>query len=194
MKMLQNNTGKWRWFKLAGVIVLFFAFTLGFGYLIQTLLAHYRIPTDVPWWTAMGILLGVLAVINLSTLPLPFGLALMLVAASHWNPALVALAGSIGASLGEFSSYFFGYLGKKAAINENTAGYKMVQGWIHRWGMWAIAFLSFQPVIPFELGGLVAGVARMPIRKFLPAILIGKFPKYLIFVYLGHTFFRRYFM
>jgi membrane protein YqaA with SNARE-associated domain len=188
-----NKRGKWYWIKLGAVIFLFFAFSVGFAYLAQLILSHYQIPFDVPLWTALLIVLGVLVLINLSALPLPFGLSLMLVAANHWNPALVALAGSIGASFGEFSSYFFGYLGKRVAINDNTPGYKMIQGWIHRWGMWAIAFLSFQPVIPFEIGGLIAGIVRMPIRKFLPAIMIGKFPKYLIFIYLGHSLLHRFF-
>jgi membrane protein YqaA with SNARE-associated domain len=111
----------------------------------------------------------------------------MVVAAAHWNPVLVALFGSLGASLGEFSSYFFGYLGKRISINENMTGYRLVQTWIRKYGIWAIALLSFQPVLPFEIGGFIAGLARMPIHLFLPAIWIGKFPKYLILIYLGST-------
>lgn len=111
----------------------------------------------------------------------------MLVAAAHWNPVPVALAGSLGATLGEFSGYFFGYLGKRISIDENTPGYKTVNRWVLKYGMWAIALLSFQPVIPFEIGGFIAGVVKMPVRRFLPAIWIGKFPKYLILIYLGNT-------
>jgi uncharacterized membrane protein YdjX (TVP38/TMEM64 family) len=51
--------------------------------------------------------------------------------------------------------------------------------------MWAITFLAFQPVIPFDLGGLIAGTARMPLRKFLLGLFLGKFPKYLILAYAG---------
>jgi uncharacterized membrane protein YdjX (TVP38/TMEM64 family) len=174
-----------RWTKLGLIFIAFLIVSFGLGYLIRISLSSYNIPMDIPLWSALLIVFGILAIINISFIPLPFGISIMLAAAAHWNPVLVALAGSLGASLGEFSGYFFGYLGKRVAINENTPGYKMVQGWIQRYGMWAIAFLSFQPVIPFELAGFVAGVAKMPVRQFLPAILIGKFPKYLILIYLG---------
>ncbi len=179
-----------RWAKLGIIFLGFLVLSFGLGYLIRLTLSNFHIPLDIPMWSALLIVFGILVIMNLSFIPLPFGISIMLVAAGHWNPVLVALAGSLGASLGEFSGYFFGYLGKRIAINENTPGYKMVQGWIHRYGMWAIAFISFQPVIPFELAGFIAGVARMPVRRFLPAIWIGKFPKYLILIYVGTSIFH----
>ncbi len=180
-----------RWVKLALTFLAFLVVSIGLGYLIQYLFANFKIPLDAPTWIALLIIFAILLLVNLSVLvPLPFGISIMIVAAAHWNPILVAFAGSLGASLGEFSSYFFGYLGKRIAIDENTPSYKTVQRWIRRWGMWAIAFLSFQPVIPFEIGGFIAGIARMPVRQFLPAIWIGKFPKYIILIYLGSTVFH----
>jgi membrane protein YqaA with SNARE-associated domain len=185
--MFANSSRPYRWLKLGLAFLAFVAISLGIGFLIQYLLARHNIRLNLPAWEGLLLIFGVLLVVNLSVLPLPFGVSLMLVAADHWNPALVALVGSAGASLGEFSSYFFGYLSKRLSIDENTPGYKMVQRWIHRYGMWAIALLSFQPIIPFELGGFIAGLVKMPISKFLPAIWIGKFPKYLILIYLGGT-------
>jgi uncharacterized membrane protein YdjX (TVP38/TMEM64 family) len=176
-----------RWLKLGLTALVFLVISVGLGYLIQSLLANYQIPENIPTWEALLIIFGILIVINLTVLPLPFGIAIMLAAASQWNPVLVALAGAAGASLGEFSGYFFGYLGKRVAFNEETPGYYTVRRWIHKYGMWAIALLSFQPILPFEIGGFIAGVLRMPVRKILPAIFIGRFPKYLIFIYLGST-------
>jgi uncharacterized membrane protein YdjX (TVP38/TMEM64 family) len=66
----------------------------------------------------------------------------------------------------------------------------MVRGWIQKYGWWTIALLSFQPILPFELGGFIAGQAKMPVRQFLPTIMLGKFPKYLILVYLGDLVIR----
>jgi uncharacterized membrane protein YdjX (TVP38/TMEM64 family) len=175
------------WLKLVLTFLGFIVISVGLGYLIRYLLAHYHIPLNIPTWKALLLLFGILTVINLSVLPLPFGISIMLVAAANWNPILVTLSGSLGATLGEFSGYFFGYLGKKISIDENTPGYKMVHGWLVKYGMWAIALLSFQPIIPFEIGGFIAGVAKMPVFKFLPAIWIGKFPKYLMLIYLGNT-------
>jgi membrane protein YqaA with SNARE-associated domain len=187
----QKGNKNVRWVKLGLTFVAFLAISIGFGYLLQILFNNFKIPLDVPAWLALLIIFAILLLVNLSLfIPLPFGVSLMLVASAHWNPILVALAGALGAGLGELSGYYFGYLGKKVAINENTPSYKTVHGWIQKYGMWAIAFLSFQPVIPFEIGGFIAGVARMPVRKFLPAIWIGKFPKYLLLIYLGTSIFH----
>jgi len=180
---MQKRNRNVRWLRLGLAFIFFLAISIGLGYLLRTLLINYHIPLDIPIWLAFLVIFGILLIINLSVLPLPFGVSIMLVAAAHWNPVLVALAGSLGASLGESSGYLFGYLGKRVAISDDIVGYKTVQTWVQRYGMWAIAFLSFQPVIPFEVGGFVAGVARMSIPKFLLAIWIGKFPKYLIIIY-----------
>jgi uncharacterized membrane protein YdjX (TVP38/TMEM64 family) len=180
-----EKIGRNRWLKLTLTFAGFIILSIGLGILIQSLLSHFHIPLHTQAWLAYLIIFGILVIVNLSVLPIPFGVSIMLVAAAHWNPVLVALVGSLGASIGEFSSYFFGYLGKRISIDENTPGYKMVHGWILKYGMWAIALISFQPLIPFELGGFVAGAAKMPVRLFLPAIWIGKFPKYLLLIYFG---------
>lgn len=184
-----KNRGN-RWLKLGFVFLGFIIVSVGLGYLVQSLLGHYHIPTNIPEWIGLLLVFGILTVVNLSVLPVPFGISIALVAAARWNPILVALFASLGSSLGEFSSYFFGYLGKRVSIDENMPGYKMTRGLIMKYGMWAIAFLSFQPIIPIEIGGFIAGVAKMPVHQFLPALCIGKFPKYLILIYLGSTLMR----
>jgi len=185
MVVINNRNNPWK--KLVIIFLGFIVLSIGFGCIIRSLLAHYHIPTNIPAWTALLIVVGILVVVNLSVLPIPFGISIMLVAAAHWNLILVALFGSLGACLGEFSGYIFGYLGKRISIDEKMLGYKTIHGWIMKYGMWAIAFLSFQPIIPFEIGGFIAGVAKMPVRRFLPALWIGKFPKYIILIYLGNT-------
>jgi uncharacterized membrane protein YdjX (TVP38/TMEM64 family) len=185
MVVINNRNNPWK--KLVIIFLGFIVLSIGFGCIIRSLLAHYHIPTNIPAWTALLIVFGILVVVNLSVLPIPFGISIMLVAAAHWNLILVALFGSLGACLGEFSGYIFGYLGKRISIDEKMLGYKTIHGWIMKYGMWAIAFLSFQPIIPFEIGGFIAGVAKMPVRRFLPALWIGKFPKYIILIYLGNT-------
>jgi membrane protein YqaA with SNARE-associated domain len=115
----------------------------------------------------------------------PFALSFMVAAASNWDPVLVALAASLGGTIGELSSYYVGYLGKKLAAVENNSWFNKVEGWIKHYGMWALSFLALQPVIPFDVGGLIAGAARMPVWKYLLAIIIGKFPKYVIVTLAG---------
>lgn len=136
-------------------------------------------------WIAYLAILAIAFLVNLSFVPLPFAVPVMVAAATRWDPLLVALAGSIGASLGEMNGYYAGWLGKKIAIPDNLTGYAMMRRWIERWGFWAVCLLSFQPILPIEIGGFIAGAARMPIRRFLPALWLGKYPKYIILVYAG---------
>jgi membrane protein YqaA with SNARE-associated domain len=109
----------------------------------------------------------------------------MLAAAGQFNPILVALVCSLGACIGEMNGYYAGLLGKKIAFAGETKGYLLMKKWIDRWGFWAIVFLSLQPILPIEVGGIIAGATKMPVSKFFPALCLGKFPKYLILIYGG---------
>ncbi len=154
--------------------------------MLQDLGARLHIPLDELAWLAYLSIFGATLVCNFTIVaPVPVATAIMIVAATRWDPVMVALAASIGGTLGELSGYYAGYLGKKIAIDEHIVGYKKVAGWMNRYGIWAISFLAFQPFIPFDIGGLVAGGARMPLWKFLPALWAGKFPKYILLCYSG---------
>jgi uncharacterized membrane protein YdjX (TVP38/TMEM64 family) len=173
------------WFKLGVIFVLFIIFSVVVAYATQMVFATFHFPIHRYELAAYLTIFLVALVVNLSLIPLPFAISLMIAASTTWNPILVAFAGSLGASLGEMSYYYLGYLSKKVAIPDDIIGYQTVKAWVDKYGMWAIAFLSFQPVIPIEIGGLVAGLAKYPIFKFLIALWIGKFPKYIILIYLG---------
>lgn len=81
----------------------------------------------------------------------------MIATATRWNPLLVSLFASLGGALGELSGYYAGYLGKKIAIAEHIKGYDKVAGWINKYNLWAIFFLALQPILPFDISGMVAG-------------------------------------
>jgi membrane protein YqaA with SNARE-associated domain len=117
--------------------------------------------------------------------PVPVAVAIMISAAQNFNPVVVALCAAAGGTIGELSGYYAGYWGRKIAISDSIVGYQQVERWIHKYGPWAIMVIAFQPIIPFDMGGLIAGAAKMPIYKFLPALFAGKFPKYVILVYAG---------
>jgi membrane protein YqaA with SNARE-associated domain len=117
--------------------------------------------------------------------PVPFAVAIMITAAQNYNPVLVALSGAIGGTIGELSGYYAGYWGRKIAISGSIIGYNQIEKWINKYGPLAILVIAFQPIIPFDMGGIIAGAAKMPIYKFLPALFLGKFPKYILLVYVG---------
>ncbi len=175
-----------RWHRLVTIVVSSVVISVGLAYLFQKLLTPVQPVLNRFAWLAY---IGVFVVQLLSNLtiiaPVPIASVIMVSIATRWNPFLVALFASLGGTLGELSGYVAGYVAEKAAINESTPGFNRIRGWMNRYGPWAIAFLAFQPVLPFDIGGMVAGAARMSLWKFLPALWLGKFPKYLILTYFG---------
>jgi uncharacterized membrane protein YdjX (TVP38/TMEM64 family) len=182
---MQNaqNKDKIPWGRFLLIFAAFILLSAVMGYFLQILFSRFEIPRNIEDWEIYFIILGITLLVNLSVVPLPIAISLIIAASTRWNPVLVALAGSLGASMGEFSSYLVGYFSSRIAKHKEVAGYTMAQRWIDRYGVWAIAFLSFQPVLPFEIGGFIAGLAKMSVGKFLPALWLGKFPKYLLIIY-----------
>jgi len=134
---------------------------------------------------------GILAVFGISLLsnasiivPVGIHIAAMMAAAAVWNPFLVAFAASTGGTLGELTGYYAGYFEKRIAAN-GSPGYARFAGWVKKYGQWAVFLLSLQPVIPFDIAGLAAGAAKMPLWRFLLLCWAGKFPKYVLFCYFG---------
>jgi uncharacterized membrane protein YdjX (TVP38/TMEM64 family) len=183
---VSKRANKIRWLRLALVLSGFVILSFGLAYLLRNLMAEFHFPLYRFAWLAYLIVFGTSLVTSLTIIaPVPFAASIMIAAATKWNPVLIALFGSIGGTFGELSGYYAGYLGRKIAIPESMIGYRRVERWIHRYGMWAILLLALQPIIPFDVGGLVAGAAKMPLRKFLLALWLGKFPKCVILIYAG---------
>ena len=181
VSMKQNN-----WLRLTTLLIGLIGLSFGLAYLLKDLGARLRLPLDELAWLAYLSVFGTTLVCNLTIIaPVPVATAIMIAAATRWNPVMVALAASIGGTLGELSGYYAGYLGKRVAIAEHMGGYNRVADWMDQYGPWAIFFLALQPIIPFDIGGLVAGGARMPLQKFLPALWAGKLIKYIILCYSG---------
>lgn len=187
-KTLTNSqaTKQNKWLRLAILVAILIALSFGLAYLFQKLLSPVVPMLSSFAWLAY---LGVFSIMLLSNMtliaPVPVTTAMMISVATRFDPTLVAFFASLGGTLGELSGYFAGYLGKKIALNEATEGYHTIQGWMNRYGLWTIAFLAFQPILPFDVAGFIAGASKMPIWKFLPALWLGKFPKYLLLSYFG---------
>jgi membrane protein YqaA with SNARE-associated domain len=174
------------WFKLLAVIVCLIVVSFFLAYWFNRLADSLHLPLNRYAFLAYLVVFLVAVVANLTVVaPVPIAVSVMITVAQNWNPLLAALAAALGGSIGELSGYYAGYAGRKIAIANDFIDFKRVEGWIQRWGAWAIVFLAFQPVIPFDVGGLIAGAARMPLRKFMPALFAGKLPKYILLAYAG---------
>lgn len=175
-----------RYLKLAGAFILLIVISFILAYLFQRLMNALDLPLDEYAFLAYLIVFAVTLVAHLTLIaPVPIAVPIMIIVAQTWDPILTALVAALGGSIGELSTYFIGYVGRKIAISNDLLSMQRVEKWINRWGAWAIAFLAFQPIIPLDIGGLAAGTARMPLIKFLPALFAGKLPKYLMLIYIG---------
>jgi uncharacterized membrane protein YdjX (TVP38/TMEM64 family) len=96
----------------------------------------------------------------------------------------------VAGTLGEITGYYAGYLGKRIIVSESTPGYNRVASWMSHYGWLAIFLFSLQPILPFDIAGLIAGAAKIPLWKFLLPCWAGKFPKYIMFCYFGLGIFR----
>jgi membrane protein YqaA with SNARE-associated domain len=117
-------------------------------------------------------------------LPAP-GVAIMMVAATEWDPVWVALSASVGGTLGEISAYYVGLWGRKVISREHSGAYRKAEGWMRKYGWVTLAVFSFMPVLIFDLVGIIAGALRLPMWKFLLATYAGRLPRSLIEVYVG---------
>jgi uncharacterized membrane protein YdjX (TVP38/TMEM64 family) len=181
-----------RWLELALYVVALGGVTYGFWVLLTYLEARFNIQIQQYAATAY-LIVFVVTLVSCAGLfvPVYFHVALMInvakavAAVSPLAPVLVALAATTGGALGEITGYYAGYLGKRIAQVENMPGYQRLVGWMRRHGMLAIFLMSLQPILPFDVAGLVAGAARMPLWKFLLPCWAGRFPKYLAACYFG---------
>lgn len=101
-----------------------------------------------------------------------------------FNPLFVSIAAGAGAALGELSGYLAGFSGQ--AVVEGSERYQRVVRWMEKYGDITILVLAFIPNPLFDLAGIVAGILKMPIWKFLIYCVIGKILKMMIFAYAGN--------
>ncbi len=118
-------------------------------------------------------------------IPAP-GIAIVLAAATQWDPFGGALAAGTGDALGEVTAYWAGYVGEKIIIDEHMAAYQKVAQWTQRYGAWAVFGIALVPILPFDLVGLVAGGLKVRLWKFIAATWCGKVPRVFVVVYLSH--------
>ena len=116
-------------------------------------------------------------------LPAP-GVAIIYGMGAIFNPLGVGLAAGTGGAIGELSGYLAGFSGQ--AVVERTDVYNRVKPWIDKYGGWAILVLSAIPNPFFDIAGIAAGIAKMPVHVFLLFTWIGQLIKMTLFALAGH--------
>lgn len=181
-----------RWVRIALYVVGLIGIGVGFLILFPYLIRYFNIPLEGLASTAYLVVFGITLLSNAAVLiPVTYPhLTIMIAAASYWDPFMIALVASLGGALGEITAYYAGYLGKRIVRLENAPGYNRLVGWMKRHGFWGILLVSFQPLLPVDIAGLLAGASRLPLWKFLVPCWIGKLGKYLLACYLGAAVLR----
>lgn len=119
---------------------------------------------------AAVLLQWLLAVLMVPTLPLVAALAWLL----PDRPALalaIAMLGVLGSALAIHRAA--GVLGL-ADLAQASRRLAQARVWIARHGAWALALWCLAPFLPSDLGCYVAASARMPLARFLVAVLAGE--------------------
>jgi uncharacterized membrane protein YdjX (TVP38/TMEM64 family) len=116
-------------------------------------------------------------------LPAP-GVAIIYAMGAVFNPLWVGLAAGTGGALGELSGYLAGFSGQ--AVVEKTNIYNRFHPWVEKYGGWAILVLSAIPNPFFDIAGIAAGIAKMPLRTFLVFTWAGQIIKMTLFAVAGH--------
>jgi membrane protein YqaA with SNARE-associated domain len=115
-------------------------------------------------------------------LPVP-GLLIIIGLGASFNPYLLALAGGFGGALGEMTGYILGISGR--GFTSNNKWYLRAEQWMRKRGFLAVFAFAFVPFLPMDVAGLLAGILRYPIWKFLLACTLGKTLKYIILILAG---------
>ena len=115
-------------------------------------------------------------------LPAP-GVAVIFAMGGMLNPLGVALAGGVGGTLGEMTGYLAGYSGQ--TVVENTKAYHRILPWVQKYGAWVILVMSAIPNPFFDVAGIAAGIAKMPMWKFMLACWVGQTIKMCMFAFAG---------
>ena len=116
-------------------------------------------------------------------LPAP-GIAVIYAMGAIFNPLGVGLAAGSGGTIGELSGYLAGFSGQ--AVVERSDVYHRIRPWVEKYGGWAILVLSAIPNPFFDIAGIAAGIAKMPLRTFLVFTFIGQLLKMTFFAVAGH--------
>jgi len=147
----------------------------------ERLAASFREARGWAWLAGTGLLvadlfLPVLGTAVMSVLGLVYGWLL---------GGLLASVGSVGAGMLAYGLCW--KWGRRAAHwlagkDGLAEGERLFHGEL---GGWIVALSRWMPVLP-EVVACLAGMARMPLRRFLPALCAGSVPMGFVFAWIGH--------
>jgi membrane protein YqaA with SNARE-associated domain len=108
------------------------------------------------------------------------------ISATTTNPLLVAFVAALGGAIGEGTTFLFGYTSSKAFNLEKHKSLKRFKKKVFdRWGGIVILFFAFIPNPLFDGIGMVAGISKYPIKRFLFLTFTGRLFRYIVIGYVS---------
>ena len=104
------------------------------------------------------------------------------------SPILTAFFSSLGSTLGELTGYFAGKGGEEMISNDKRI--KKVKGWMDKYGLWVVFVLAIIPNPLFDLAGIISGITKVPLKKYLFTVFMGKLIKFTVLAYTGFGFLK----
>jgi membrane protein YqaA with SNARE-associated domain len=126
----------------------------------------------------------IISIILNATIILPVSNVLLMTAIGMAvpHPWLVGVLGGLAAGIGEMTGYLAGRAGR--GILAKNKMYARIEGWVKKWGWFAVFFLSIIP-FAFDVVGITAGALRMPVWRFMLACAAGRLVFYVAAIYLA---------
>jgi len=140
------------------------------------MLSHFMVwaQNTVTAWGYLGIFLVNLIGSASIVFPVPAFLVVFAMG-SILNPWLVGLAAAIGAALGELTGYVLGLGGREAIKRKaNSKWLNKAERWMVSHGVFPIIVIFAVSPLPDDITGIIGGVIKYDIKKFLLASFIGK--------------------
>lgn len=175
-----------RWLQVSAIVLGMLALTAVITYFFRFIEGYLETSLEGFAWAGY-LVVFVVTFLSSATIFIPApGLAIVIAAATQWNPAIVAIVASIGDTLCEFIGYTAGYFGTKLIVTRHIAAYDRAVVWMQRYGIWAIFLFALIPLMLFDLVGLAAGALRVKPWKFLLACWGGRLPRAFFLAYVGY--------
>jgi uncharacterized membrane protein YdjX (TVP38/TMEM64 family) len=138
--------------------------------------------TDLQNYGYLGLFL--LSILGNATIVLPVPIILTsFIGGTIFNPLIVGVIVSLGATIGELTGYLAGAGGSE--IIEKDKKMQRVKKWMDRYGSWTLFVLAAIPNPFFDLAGIVAGATKIKLYKYFSLVWLGKMVKFISISYLG---------
>lgn len=128
-----------------------------------------------------GVFLGLLVSNASIFLPIP-GVFIIFFAGAILDPLWVAVAGGLGAAIGELTGYLVGYGGGKLIKDKNS--FSIAHNAFRRYGYWTIYVFASLP-LPFDVVGILSGMLSVNPLVFFALTFAGKTTAFSLYAFTG---------